>query len=91
MTDEELLERYTKEQLAHRAEAIELVVSLPKLSAVIAALQLALRHPGFTGASRQLVEEFVARGIANMKANGLVYTAIVSERGNDPRYDEASA
>jgi hypothetical protein len=56
------------------------------LSAIIAALQLALRHPLFPKASQGLVERFVQGCLAQVRTKDLVLAQVL-ERGNDPHYD----
>ena len=57
------------------------------MSAIIAALQLALRHPLFPKASQALVERFVQGFLAQVRTKDLVIAQVL-ERGNDPHQEE---
>jgi hypothetical protein len=56
------------------------------MSAIIAALQLALRHPLFPPESQELVERFVQGFLAQVRTKDLVIAQVL-ERGNDPEGD----
>lgn len=70
----------------YEAALVRLETTLPEMCMVIAALQLAMRHPRFTGASRQHVAAFVQGFIDQVKTLDLVIAQVL-ERGNDPHHD----
>src|SRR5258708_5797312 len=85
-----------KERLVAAAEqearvcAIDFPLYLDQTSVLclIANLQLALRHPGNTGASAAVARKFVDGMISRMKDAGLVATAELARLGDDPAYDD---
>jgi hypothetical protein len=57
-----------------------------EMTVIIAALQLALRHPLFPQDSTAVVAPFVQHVIEQMRAKDLVIAEVL-ERGNDPQHD----
>lgn len=57
--------------------------------AILGHLQLALRHPGNDGISRQMVREFCDELIAKVEAVTPMLAALL-RMGDDPQYDQGS-
>src|SRR4051794_25321821 len=87
----ELLARYTREQTEDREEKFLLVLSLPEASALIANLQLALRHPGNIGTTALVAERTCHTLMTEMEERGLKASLTVARLGFDPRYDLPSS
>ena len=54
---------------------------------VIAAIQLACRHPSYIGTSRSIAERFARKVQANV-SQVVPSVAVIMEMGWDPQYDE---
>lgn len=86
MSADPLYHQYEAAMVRLKDHPVRLETTLPDMCMVIAALQLALRHPHFTGASRKHVEAFVSGFIDQVKTLDLVIAKVL-ERGNDPHHD----
>lgn len=83
-----LLRAYNREAKAlNTAPPIEFTIGRIEAMCLISAVQLACRHPRYTGPSRKLAED-VVRQIASAAFNGFPATKAVVERGWDPSYDD---
>jgi hypothetical protein len=93
MTEEKrlaLLHRMVEEAEAGKSEGVRLTVILAPESAiaVIASLQLALRHPGNSGTTARVARGLIGELIEQLRHAGLDAFADVAEMGNDPANDE---
>lgn len=92
LSSEELLRDLTAEMLMLRQAEVgmRLEISSEHSFAVVAACQLALRHPNYTGPSRELVEQFVEYVRAKFAPHAPAIAEAI-RRGNEPVYDEMEA
>jgi hypothetical protein len=84
----ELLAAYEAEYDALcAAEPVTFQIGRAELVCLIAAVQLAFRHPRYTGASSAIVRDII-RQMADRGFEGFPAARTVIERGWDPRYDD---
>ena len=76
-----------EETTSHPDYHVAFSLNLFVLAAVIGHLQLALRHPGAIGPAAQLVRRVIDAAIARVAAGGLVHTAALLRKGDDPASD----
>lgn len=90
ITDEELLKEFTHEikQLAQQNMTVTLRLRPDEAMALIAAIQLACRHPRFTGPSSQVVRRIVDWMQSEFPQYGVLHVLEVIRRGWEPQYDE---
>jgi hypothetical protein len=86
VSEDPLYAQYEAAMVRLQDHPVRLECTLPEMSVIIAALQLALRHPLFPRASRTQVTAFVQGFIAQVKTLDLVIAQVL-ERGNDPHHD----
>jgi hypothetical protein len=86
-SEEQLLEEYKAEQLRNRGSEFTIKLKLHQVSAVIANIQLALRHPGNDGMTAEIGEELCRALISELENRGLPVSARVALMGFDPRMD----
>lgn len=60
---------------------------LVRLTGIVAAVQLALRHPNFIGPTAEYVRAFVDQSIDRVEADGYIATAALMRLGDDPAHD----
>jgi len=85
---QKLYERMVAEARANRGYALGLELPLNALLAVAGHLQLALRHPGNQGPSREIAESILRNIVQHLRDTGMPATAEAIELGEDPAYDE---
>ena len=91
MTDEKRLALlHSMVDEARKTEGVRLTVVLAPESAIalIANLQIALRHPGNAGMTARVARGAIGELIGQLRAAGLAAFADVAEMGNDPENDE---
>lgn len=86
MSADPLYHQYEAAMVRLKEHPVHLETNLPTMTAVIAALQLALRHPLFPLESKRVVTDVVHGFIAQVKTLDLVIAQVL-ERGNDPHHD----
>lgn len=86
MLPDPLYAQYEAAMMRLKEHPVHLETNLPTMTAVIAALQLALRHPLFPTESKRVVTNVVHDFIAQVKTLDLVIAQVL-ERGNDPHHD----
>lgn len=86
MTHDPLYAQYEAALVRLKDHPVRLETNLPTMTAVMAALQLALRHPLFPTASQRVVTHVVEGFIAQVKTIDLVIAQVL-ERGTDPHHD----
>lgn len=91
MTEKELKDRWKAEfdELVQERDRVILILSPLEAWAVLATIQLALRHPTNTGPTSEIARK-VGRLIEEKVATRPVMQ-IVAERGWNPAYDETTA
>lgn len=70
----------------YSGDRVELNIALGTLDAMIASLQLALRHPHFPPSIRERMLDFIRQTIGTVAPHHPV-VAEAWRRGNDPTYD----
>lgn len=86
----QLLAKMTAElQRLEREPDVHLVIARPELFCLIAAVQLALRHPRYTGPSRDVTDQAVRRIATFAFANCPACLELI-RRGFDPHFDVPS-
>lgn len=75
------------ERLFKDEQPVELTISKQQLWCLITAVQLACRHPLFTGPTRKIVDEVVNKIAAPLVAND-PDLRLLYQMGCDPRFDE---
>ena len=90
LSDDQLLADYTREITQLHKDGIALVLDLNPVQAValIGAVQLAFRHPSYTGPSRQVVENIVHELEKLFAVHDVPNIIEVIHRGWDQQYDE---
>jgi hypothetical protein len=83
----ELFEEATREAAASSEWQLPVVMGIEVLTAVVAQLQLALRHPGNKGRSREIVREVVDQVIGRLEQEGFMATAELLRLGDNPEFD----
>lgn len=73
--------------MRHPNYQIQAGLDLFTLTSIIGHLQLALRHPGTTGPSARLVRQFIDAAIDRVESDGLIHTAELLRKGDDPASD----
>lgn len=87
--DKERVLREAREELPKAKElCCGIEFDLTAVLAVTAALQLALRHPGYRGAAASVVRDLVSTLIAGVEAAELPATARLLRLGDNPDYDD---
>lgn len=87
MLEQELVRRMVAEQQRARDFKVPLVFDLSSLLCLVANLQLALRHPGNTGAAKQLARATIDGIIERVSEAGFSATAELMKLGDDPQHD----
>ena len=86
------IERLTEQMGREKAQKPEFTFpvefDLASLVAIAANLQLALRHPGNSGASARVARSFVDGVIEMLEVNGFSAHAELVRRGDKPEFDE---
>lgn len=85
---DKLYVEYFEQMESHRNERFNLSIGFLDAMAVIGALQLACRHPGYSGPARSITEGFIHS--LNMRIAKLPNTEAIQEvirRGFDSQYD----
>lgn len=85
----ELFHASVEEAKKARGVPLEVHFDLHRLMCVVSGLQLALRHPGYTGPSCDVVREAVDYLIGMVAQYGFQATAEMLRLGNDPENDTA--
>ena len=85
--EQELFEAFLQEASENRDMPIVLQLSIDDVLALVPALQLALRHPGFTGPSSLVTRRVITQVIEGFKIRELNKIAAALELGNDPAND----
>jgi hypothetical protein len=88
--DDPLYAQYEAAMLRHKDHPVVLETTLPTMMIVIAALQLALRHPLFPTESKRVVTGVVQGFLDQVRTLDLVIAQVL-ERGNDPHHDVSAA
>lgn len=87
---EEVEDRMTTDEILHKigncTEILELVTTPGRLFILVANLQLAIRHPGNTGASAEIARE-MAENLTNMICSKVPQARNLIEQGWNPEYD----
>ena len=86
MRDDPLYAQYEAAMKLFGPDPVVLETTVLAMTVIVAALQLALRHPLFPQESTKVIAPFVARFIEQMRAKDLVIAQVL-ERGNDPPHD----
>ena len=91
ITDKELLRGFTREitQLAQQDVTIRLSLTPEQAMALIASVQLASRHPFYTGASRLVARRIVDRMQSAFGHYGVPHIIEIIRRGWLEKYDES--
>lgn len=90
MTDaeqKELMGRVLREAQADPGFILPVHLDPTNCLCLCAMLQLALRHPGANGSSRQLAEQFIANVRARLNGHGFTAHAEAIGLGDDPAHD----
>ena len=88
LEEKQLMERVVDEH--RRGEQVEIVLDSPVAYAVVAGLQLSLRHPRNNGPTAQMCTAVIYGIIEQFRELGLEATAQAAELGNDPALDRIS-
>jgi hypothetical protein len=86
MPHDPLYAQYEAAMVRLKDHPVRLECTLPEICVIVAALQMALRHPMFPRESKRFVTAFVQGFIDQVRTLDLVI-AQVMERGNDPHHD----
>ena len=86
MSADPLYAQYEAAMLRLKDHPVRFECTLPEISVIVAALQMALRHPLFPRESKTIVTSFVQGFIEQVKTLDLVIAQVL-ERGNDPHHD----
>lgn len=88
----QLLENVATEQLHAKGAGYFCPVhfDLSVALSVVAALQLASRHPGNVGPTAKIAGDVIFQIIARVRADGFLATALLMDLGNDPSHDVPS-
>ena len=88
-TDEELLREFTREmtQLGQQGMIVRLSLTPEQAMALIASVQLASRHPFYTGPSRLIARRIVDRMQSEFFQYGVAHIIDVIRRGWLDEYD----
>jgi len=70
---------------------LPLTLDLANVCAMVAHLQLSLRHPQATGASAVVARKLVNSIIARLESDGVQVVADLLRLGDDPNYDQVGA
>ena len=89
MRDDPLYAQYEAAMRRIGHDPVVLETKVIGMTVIVAALQLALRHPLFPKQSKAVIEPFIASFIAQMRTKDLVIAEVL-ERGNDPHHDVPS-
>ena len=84
----DLLHRVAVEQAASRDWKLPVVMDVQVLMSVVAALQLALRHPKNIGPSAQIVRDVLNQIIERVEGEGFCAVAELMKLGDNADYDE---
>jgi hypothetical protein len=91
ITDNRLLEEFTREmeQLTQQNMSISLTLTPAQAMALIGAVQLAFRHPGYSGLSRGVVQRIIFDVQKTFSQYGVPYVLEVIRRGWFSQYDSS--
>ena len=87
MTEPELLKQYELEVAERAHQPILIETNILEVVCLVGAVQLATRHPGFTGQSRQVVEAFIRELQAHIAPDPESAIAEIFRRGRHEDYD----
>jgi hypothetical protein len=86
-----LFARVVEEEKANPNYRAPLLLDIAHASSLVSALQLALRHPSFTGPSAKFVRSIIDRTIARVEDDGLFAIAEMMRLGDNPEFDECKS
>jgi len=85
--EEELMAAATREMATSRDFALPVHLDIQTLMCLVGALQLALRHPGNTGPSSQVVRQVIDAIIDRLEVHGYRAVAHLMRLGYNPEHD----
>jgi len=92
ISDDQLLQEIKREiaQLDQQHMTVRLSLTPMQAMSLIGAVQLACRHPGYTGSSRGVVERIVVRMQSEFLQYGVRHILEVIRRGWSPQHDQGN-